>query len=104
MTGRVLSAVSTIDYEVYSAFNITVLATDNGSPARSIRKAVRIKVSDVNHPPTSLTFSGGYVSIMLPVFKSCKISPADRFLVCSADAFRVKSHTVQFLNTHFWQE
>ena len=56
-SGRIVSAVSNIDYEEYTAFNITVMATDNGSPPRSIRKTVRVQVTDVNHPPTDLTFN-----------------------------------------------
>ena len=64
-SGRILSAVSSIDYEEYQAFNITVLTTDNGYPAMNIQKTVMIQVSDVNHPPTDLTFNGRLVRIPL---------------------------------------
>ena len=61
-SGRIQTAVSSIDYEEYTSFNLTILATDNGSPPRSIRKTTKIQVVDVNHPPTDLTFNGRSVS------------------------------------------
>ena len=67
-SGRIQSAVSSIDYEEYTSFNITVMATDNGSPPRSIRKTTKIQVVDVNHPPTDLTFNGRSVSKIFCLF------------------------------------
>lgn len=66
-SGRIQTAVSSIDYEEYTSFNLTVLATDNGIPPRSIRKTTKIKVVDVNHPPTDLTFNGRSVTENSPI-------------------------------------
>eukprot|EP00794_Sanderia_malayensis_P003136 gene3136-3604_t len=56
-SGHIKSASSAIDYEEYTAFNITVVATDNGVPPMNVTSAVNIRVTDVNHPPTDILFN-----------------------------------------------
>eukprot|EP00112_Aurelia_sp_Birch-Aquarium-sp1_P005362 Seg1607.1 transcript_id=Seg1607.1/GoldUCD/mRNA.D3Y31 product="Protocadherin-like wing polarity protein stan" protein_id=Seg1607.1/GoldUCD/D3Y31 len=57
-TGLIITTSSGIDYEEFKAFNITVMAIDNGIPAMNISKIVTINVKDVNHPPTDILFNG----------------------------------------------
>ena len=63
-SGRILLANGTLDYEEFTEYNITINATDNGSPQKSVTKTVVVSVSDVNHPPTDILSSGNTVSIM----------------------------------------
>ena len=66
--GRISSTTSSIDYEEFSYFNITVHASDNGTPERSVTQTVTIRVIDVNHPPTEIQFSGKNVSQFFTLF------------------------------------
>ncbi|XP_068129835.1 protocadherin Fat 4-like [Hyperolius riggenbachi] len=44
---------SSLDRETTSTYNITIIATDRGSPPLSSRKTIRLDISDVNdNPPT----------------------------------------------------
>ena len=66
-TGTILTTKSEIDYEEFKAFNITVMATDNGIPAMNVSKIVTIKVKDVNHPPTDILYNGTEVSNIIVI-------------------------------------
>ncbi|XP_063304059.1 protocadherin gamma-B2-like isoform X5 [Pelobates fuscus] len=46
---------NTMDREKVSCYNITILATDRGSPPLSIRQEIRLDISDVNDNPPLFT-------------------------------------------------
>lgn len=55
----VLSVLSSglLDFETRSLISVPVIATDRGSPVQSSTRTVTVTVTDVNEPPTQITFA-----------------------------------------------
>lgn len=53
-TGVITVAVPTLNYEATPIFNLTVTATDNGSPTQTRARNITINVLDLNEAPTIL--------------------------------------------------
>jgi Ca2+-binding RTX toxin-like protein len=64
-TGQIVVAnAAALDFETTPLFNLTVRATDNGSPQRSVDAAVTVQLTNVNEtPPGPVTWSGPNVLV-----------------------------------------
>lgn len=50
-----VSVAANLNYEIASTYTVSITATDNGSPQRSLTKDVTIEVLDVNEAPTDVS-------------------------------------------------
>ncbi|XP_078509585.1 protocadherin alpha-7-like isoform X4 [Lissotriton helveticus] len=58
-----LSVKEPLDREAASEYNVTVVATDGGSPSRSAMKTIVVSVSDVNDNPPAFSESSYVISV-----------------------------------------
>lgn len=72
VTGVSMEGYAPIDYERLPTIQVTLNATDNGSPPQWYTQLVEIDVVDVNEAPTGLTLECG-----------CKVSPCQNGGACS---------------------
>lgn len=62
ITGNILQAVTSFDYESKSSYNIRVRSTDNGNGNLYFEQTFIVTVTDANEAPTALSLSGKRVN------------------------------------------